>query len=779
MKNYSIIARHVIVWMSVAFTSFYVYAYMFLNPYTGLVLQPVLDGWQVRYVEDCTSPCPIYLNDIIVQVGEIPFEETLRNRMVATFIGYEAADIVPILVLRQGDKKPVLWTMPAHPDDFLLQRMLIVLFTLPFILFALASEYLIPRTRAQTLLVAGFLSYAAFISSGLLSPTLIAFSSIAMHMVVWLSASIMIELHWQLPTPLSEKLPYRGWFYTSIILVMVLELFQVLPWRLFYLAILLQILICTGLLLWRVAQGIAARQSIIMMAGMWLAWLPGLLWMSVSYEVNAPDLIYTTIVTMMFLVWPLFYLYANYRHALGRMEGAARKVVILAGFGSIALGVLAVAAVIIGGQFNWTPYQIVANTVIGTILTLLVGSAYGWFDRLANNKLYGRLNNALSELSGSLFNQLPDLIDEERIRAFLAIELHETLQVDEMALYYENGGEVCLVFSTGCEVPLILEAPFIFGTKSEAFSEGITGKYSWVRVSFPMIIGDRILGCFLIGARQDDDYYALRHIDELQHIVNGLAAALELNKQRASIETQLDVIIAQERMAALGRLAANIAHQINNPLQTITGALDAHSDFSDTGPVDPYLKTAYEKTAYLSDIVRSIIQFVHRGNIPHAEVDVNECVKSVLPLIDDRVRTNNVSVGLHLAASLPPVQASRSDLPQVITNLIENACDAMPHGGDLLIETAIDSDREHAIIRISDTGIGISKSQMTRLFEPFYTTKQNGTGFGLAIAYSIIERNNGRLTVESKLGQGSTFVIQLPIEVTEREIAHGDYFNRR
>ena len=111
-----------------------------------------------------------------------------------------------MVITRDGSSRAVYWTIPVKPNDSFSQRMLIVGFVAPFIIFALFTEYLFPRNQGQTLLVAGLLAYAAFISSGLLSPTLVALSSLSLHATVWLAAGIMIDLHWHLPVPLSQPI---------------------------------------------------------------------------------------------------------------------------------------------------------------------------------------------------------------------------------------------------------------------------------------------------------------------------------------------------------------------------------------------------------------------------------------------------------------------------------------------------------------------------------------------------------------------------------------------
>lgn len=779
MTHYNTKIRAVSIWFSIFFVLFYVYIYIFAAPYTGLSLQPDRDGWRVQYIERCQEPCVIQSGDIITRIGNISFLDTLKDRRNEMFGGYKPGDNLSLDVLRDAISQNIQFEMPLPPANLTLHRGIIIPFVVPFLLWVLLAEYKLPKSRGQSLLVAGFLSYAAFIATGLLSPSLSAYSSLAVHAIMWLNLAIMVELHWELPIPMGNQFPHRSLFYTAIVMMVLLEMLQILPWRAYYLAVFLQVFVCTALLLWRLAQGVSYRPSLIMLIGMWLAWLPGLFWMGSTSQNHAPDLIYTTFVIILLLVWPFFYLYANYRPLLGKLEGAVRVVVIVTGFGSVTVMFLSIIFVIVGNALAWTPDEIVYYTVMVSSVAALGAVLYSTFFKWIDGRFYGRLDNELSQINESLYSRLTVLGDKDRIMSFLVHEVAEKIGVEQMALYYTDEKEVTLYFRYGCSLPRHPIESIAFSSIATYLQPGLaTGVFSWVRVSLPMIAENEIKGYWLLGARKDDSYYAPHHIRTLQYITNGLVAVMEINRQRASLKAQVDTIIEQERMAALGRLSANIAHQINNPLQIIIGALDAHSDYAEPGPSDRNLKLIYDKTVYLSDVVRSITQFVHPGSALFTDVDVNECVESMLPLVHEKLRNNNVSVNLRLSAWLPLVHAAKSDIPQVLTNIIENACDSMSHGGELGIETSVDYDHELVIIRISDTGVGISKGQMLRLFEPFYTTKPEGTGFGLAIAYSIIERNNGRLAVESEIGQGSTFIIKLPA-VTERENSYGDYFDRR
>jgi PAS domain S-box-containing protein len=240
------------------------------------------------------------------------------------------------------------------------------------------------------------------------------------------------------------------------------------------------------------------------------------------------------------------------------------------------------------------------------------------------------------------------------------------------------------------------------------------------------------------------------------------AALYEVAQRRAQeIERSYAQLVQSEKLAATGRLAMSLAHEINNPLQAIQNCL--HLVLELPLPEDrkaDYLKMAREEVERLSILVQSMLDFYRpaRGGQPTA--DVRAVLDRVLALADQKLRANQIELALHCPVEPLIVQAPADQLSQVFLNLIMNAAEAMEYGGALRIES--EPNEQMIEIRFRDTGVGIPPDVLEHIFEPFYTTKGEGTGLGLAITYTIIERQGGTLQVESEVGRGSLFTIRLP-----------------
>ncbi|NLT65988.1 MAG: histidine kinase, partial [Acidobacteria bacterium] len=147
------------------------------------------------------------------------------------------------------------------------------------------------------------------------------------------------------------------------------------------------------------------------------------------------------------------------------------------------------------------------------------------------------------------------------------------------------------------------------------------------------------------------------------------------------------------------------------------------------------------------------------------KLDLNRIVEDVLALVRNQASFQNIAIRCELADNIPLVLADADQMRQVVLNIILNAADVMPHGGELRINSQFDSSEKQVRLRISDTGPGIPAEMQDRLFEPFFTTKRTGTGLGLAIAYGIMERHKGQLKVESSPGHGATILVILSTDV--------------
>jgi signal transduction histidine kinase len=259
-------------------------------------------------------------------------------------------------------------------------------------------------------------------------------------------------------------------------------------------------------------------------------------------------------------------------------------------------------------------------------------------------------------------------------------------------------------------------------------------------------------------------------------VLHDLTRARELADHR--IREQL---FESEKLAATGRLAASIAHEINNPLEAIKNALYllvARADEHD--PDFRFLALAQRETERVARIVRQMLG-VARPSVAAAPIDVNEVLGEALQLLEPQLRQSRATLTVNLDTALPRVRASADQLKQVFLNLLLNAKDAMPNGGGLLVQTRIahEGDSEflagrHIIIRIRDDGAGIAPDILPRVFEPFFSTKseRQGTGLGLWVCQDIIHHHGGQILVRSMVGRGTTFLVALPF-ISDHENEQG------
>ncbi len=224
-------------------------------------------------------------------------------------------------------------------------------------------------------------------------------------------------------------------------------------------------------------------------------------------------------------------------------------------------------------------------------------------------------------------------------------------------------------------------------------------------------------------------------------------------------------ILKSEKLASLGRLASGIAHEINNPL---TGVLTYSSllmeDLKGT-PAEEDLRVIRDETLRCRRIVRGILDFARENEPLKVPTDLNAVIEEALRILEKNVHFQNVEIVREFDPDLPPVPVDAGQIKQVIGNLAVNAADAMPEGGRLRIITGREAAPPRAVIRVADTGVGIPPENMARLFEPFFTTKEQGkgTGLGLPAVYGVVERHHGAIDVQSRVGQGTEFVIRLPL----------------
>ncbi len=268
-------------------------------------------------------------------------------------------------------------------------------------------------------------------------------------------------------------------------------------------------------------------------------------------------------------------------------------------------------------------------------------------------------------------------------------------------------------------------------------------------------------------------------IGVLQRTLKEMLSSLRERDRRQRAESEIR-LLQSEKQASIGRLAAGVAHEINNPLTgvlTFTHMLLRHKDISDEVRSD--LQTIAQETERVRKIVKGLLDFSQQTKLDLEPTDVNRLVRSAISLVENQALIKGIDLDFGPGEGLPVRILDRSQLRSVLLNIIINALDATEPGGNISVSTALcvspgKPGRKGIEIAITDTGCGISPENLDKLFDPFFTTKEvgEGTGLGLAVSLGIVERQGGTIRVQSEIGRGSTFTIWLPVE--ERSEKHED-----
>jgi signal transduction histidine kinase len=298
----------------------------------------------------------------------------------------------------------------------------------------------------------------------------------------------------------------------------------------------------------------------------------------------------------------------------------------------------------------------------------------------------------------------------------------------------------------------------------------------------PLVHRDKFTGVIVIVNKRAGEFTE-EDANLLEAVSSIVASALDnarlyddlkqslVEKERAQAQ-----LIQSEKIAALGRLAASVAHEINNPLQAVQGCLSLLSEelsgLQRPEKLSSYLNIVDKEIGRVAGIVQEMRDFARPAPSGTRPTDVISVLEDVLGLAGKQLQQSQVTVERSWGIDVPAIQANPNLLKQVFLNMILNAIDAMSGGGNLHISAnvaqikAADDQEPRSAVRVefTDTGHGMSSQELSRLFEPFYTTKEHGSGLGLYISYTIIQSLGGKIEVSSTLGQGTTFTILLPLK---------------
>jgi two-component system NtrC family sensor kinase len=269
------------------------------------------------------------------------------------------------------------------------------------------------------------------------------------------------------------------------------------------------------------------------------------------------------------------------------------------------------------------------------------------------------------------------------------------------------------------------------------------------------------------GELVEGDLSAAIIYDEEENEVGSVGIFKDL-RERLRIERELremqQALLQSEKLAAMGRLTSQIAHELNNPIYGIMNTLELlKTEIPPESKRRKILELSLSEIQRLAEMLRNMLSFSKPEEEKRKPTKINELVEGILLVMEKQMKESNIKVETYFDEGIPEVMASTNQMRQVMLNLLKNAKEAMPKGGTLTVRTSREDNK--VLIHIQDTGVGIPEEIRDKIFEAFFTTKQKvkGVGLGLSVCYGIIKDHGGEIKVDSEVNEGTTFTIRLPI----------------
>ena len=293
----------------------------------------------------------------------------------------------------------------------------------------------------------------------------------------------------------------------------------------------------------------------------------------------------------------------------------------------------------------------------------------------------------------------------------------------------------------------------------EAREEGIE-----MMLDVPMSMEENIIGILrtFLGRKRE---FSEAELHFVVSIVEQCACAIQKARLLETQKSRYDHLATQtEKLSALGRMAAGIAHEINNPL---AGILLYSSNMSKKVPNDSPLKEGLEIISHEAmrcrDIIQELLEFSREREAQKKMTDVNQVMAKALAVVGNELHLNHIELEKNFASELPESMLDQNQVEQVLINLLLNAIQSINERGEITVTTRTISKGKRIQVEVTDSGKGISDEYISRVFEPFFSTKPNGTGLGLSVSYGIMKGHQGTIDIQSSLGEGTKVILEFPV----------------
>jgi signal transduction histidine kinase len=292
-----------------------------------------------------------------------------------------------------------------------------------------------------------------------------------------------------------------------------------------------------------------------------------------------------------------------------------------------------------------------------------------------------------------------------------------------------------------------------------------------VRVCVPLLALNRLTGMALLSSTTEGWRLNQEDVSLLQMLMSQAGIAFENASLFRQENDRLRKLYRAERLASAGRMAADVAHEIRNPLTAIRSTVQyLLGEFNESHPKRSLVEGVLSEVDRINHTVDSLLSLTRHGEFKAERIDLRDLLEQSVLFMRAQAHNQSVELALSAPASEIYVMGDASQLKQIMINLILNALQAMPDGGNLTLELSVRRDpglhaeKSWAHLSLTDTGCGIPAEQLDKVFDPFFTTKQGGTGLGLSISYAIVQQHGGEFEINSSEGEGTTISILLPIE---------------